>query len=141
MSWVVKGIKWIMVVAGFLTMTMIYAAIAPEAALQSTFGETLEGPLAGIIVRNWSVLIALVGGMLLYGAFNPQVRAMTLVVGGISKAVFIALVLSHGTRYLSHQAGIAVVVDSLMVLLFAIYLLAIRGKAVEAPTARKFRLS
>jgi len=45
--------KWIMLVSGILTSTMLYAAVAPQAALRSTFGETLQGPLAEIIVRNW----------------------------------------------------------------------------------------
>ena len=124
MHWILTNIKWIMVVSGVLTSTMVYPAIAPEAALQSTFGETLDGPLANIIVRNWGALIAMVGGMLVYGAFRPAVRGLVLVVAGASKAIFIALVLSEGTRYLSQQAGIAVVVDSAMILLFAVYLLA-----------------
>jgi hypothetical protein len=33
------------------------AAIAPEAALTSTFRESLTGPLPNIIVRSWGVLI------------------------------------------------------------------------------------
>jgi hypothetical protein len=46
------NIKWIVVVSGLLTVSMIYAAFAPQAALASTFGETLDGPPASIIVRN-----------------------------------------------------------------------------------------
>ena len=61
MSLVAANIKWIMLVSGALTCTMVYAAIAPQAALRSTFGETLEGPLADIVVRNWGALITLVG--------------------------------------------------------------------------------
>jgi hypothetical protein len=38
-----------MVVSGVLTATMIYAAIAPEAALQSTFGENLDEPLRRLL--------------------------------------------------------------------------------------------
>jgi len=126
MTWIVANIKWIMLVSGALTATMIYAAIAPEQALLSTFGETMDGPLPQIIVRNWGALIALIGGMLIYGAFNPPVRPLILIVAGLSKAVFIALVLSHGGRYLGHQAGVAVAIDSLMIVLFAWYLLASR---------------
>ena len=61
MLWIVSSMKWIMLLSGVLTSTMIYAAIAPDAALQSTFGETLSGPLAQIVVRNWGALIALIG--------------------------------------------------------------------------------
>src|SRR4029077_12898645 len=112
------------VVGGRLASDMIYVVVGPEAALASTFGETLEGPLAELIVRNWGVLITLVGAMLIYGAVDPQQRPLVLVVAGISKAAFIALVLSEGQRYLSHQAGIAIVIDLLMIGLFSWYLLA-----------------
>jgi len=40
MNWISANIKWIMLVSGVLTSTMVYAALAPEAALQSNFGET-----------------------------------------------------------------------------------------------------
>jgi hypothetical protein len=52
MSWVVANIHRIMIVSGLLTMTMIYAALAPEAALRSTFGESMSGPVADIVVRT-----------------------------------------------------------------------------------------
>ena len=94
-----RSIKWIMLVSGVLTCTMVYAAIAPRAMLQSTFGESLEGPLADLVVRNWGALIFIVGAMLIYGAFTPPVRPLVLIVAAASKSIFIALVLSHGGRY------------------------------------------
>lgn len=130
MSWVLVNIHRIMILSGLLTMTMIYAALAPEAALRSTFGESMSGPVADIVIRNWGALIALVGAMLIYGARKPAVRPLALTVAGASKAVFIALVLFHGGRFLGYQAGIAVFVDALWVMVFASYLLAAR----RAPT-------
>jgi hypothetical protein len=127
MSIVESNIKWIMLVAGALTCTMAYAAIAPQAALLSMFGETLEGPLADVVVRNWGVLITLVGAILIWGAFNPQARNIALIVAGASKIAFIALVLSHGGRYLGRQAGIAIAIDLVWVVLFAWYLLSARA--------------
>jgi len=129
MNWITAKIKWIMVVSGVLTTTMIYAAISPKAALNSNFGETLDGPVAEIVVRNWGALIALVGVMQLYGAFNVAVRPLVLMVAVVSKAVFITLVLSVGRQYLSHQVGIAVVVDSLMIVLYGSYLLFAKRRA------------
>ena len=126
MSWIVANIHRIMIVSGLLTMTMIYAAIAPEAALQWTFGESVSGPVVDIVVRNWGALIALVGAMLIYGARTPAARPLALSVAGASKAIFIVLVLSHGGRFLGYQAGIAVVVDLLWVAVFALYFLAVR---------------
>ena len=127
MNAIIRNIKPLMLVSGILTTTMLYAAVAPAAALQSTFGESLSGPLAEVIVRNWGVLIALVGAMLIHGAFNPSTRRLALVAASASKIAFIALVLSNGWRYLGHGAGTAVVIDSLMVGLFGAHLTAVRS--------------
>lgn len=123
------SIKWVMLVSGALTCTMAYAAIQPQAALQANFGQTLEGPAAEIVVRNWGLLITLVGAMLIHGAFNPPERPMVLLVAGASKLAFIGLVLMQGEAMLAHQAGVAVAVDSVWVLLFAWYLLTGRAAA------------
>jgi hypothetical protein len=112
-----------------LTCTMFYAAIAPHASLRSTFGESVEGAVAEIVVRNWGALIGIVGVLLIYGAFNPSIRPVALSVAGASKVVFIGLVLTLGRPYLGHQAGVAIVVDSVMVAIFAVYLLTARPSA------------
>jgi hypothetical protein len=127
MTLIVTHIKWIMLVSGALTCTMIYAAIAPQAALQAAFGDTLSGPLAEIVVRNWGALITLVGAMLIYGAYRPDVRPLVLSVAGLSKITFIALVLAQGARYLGQQVVVSMAVDAVMVALFACYLIATRG--------------
>ena len=126
MQLIVARIKWIMLVSGALTCTMIYAAFAPQAALRSTFGASLDGPLAEIVVRNWGALIALVGAMLIYGAFNPGTRALVLIVAGLSKLTFIGLVLVYGFQYLGNQAGVSIAFDLVMVALFVLYLIAVR---------------
>ena len=115
-------IKWIMLVSGVLTLTMVYALIAPHAAMRSTFGATLDGALAEIVVRNWGLLIGLVGAMLIYGAYHPEVRPLVLVVATVSKVAFIGLVLLYGSQYLA-TAGLAMGIDVVMVGLFVAYLL------------------
>ena len=126
MSWVVAKMKWIMLVSGVLTCTMVYAAVAPQAALRSMFGDTLDGPLAEIVVRNWGILIALIGGMLIYGAFEPSSRRLVLIVAGLSKVAFVALLLTYGGQYLGQQAAVSIAIDLAMVLLFIAYLYATR---------------
>ncbi len=136
MNWIIRNISRLMTVSGALTLTMLYATFAPEAATQSNFGESLTGPVASVVVRNWGALIALMGVMLLYGARNPAVRSFALTIAGVSKAIFIALVLAQGGRFLAYQAGVAIAVDAIMVLVFAAYLLAIRRTpAVELKAA------
>ena len=58
-----------MLISGALTCTMLYAAFAPNSVLISNYGGSLSGPVAEVVVRNWTVLIGLVGVMLIYGAF------------------------------------------------------------------------
>src|SRR4029078_2788585 len=118
---IVTAIRWIMLISGILTATMLYAAIDPEGSMRSTFGETLPAGAPALVIRNWGALIALVGAMLIYGAFNVSVRALGLVVAGVSKVVVSRLVLSEGTLYLG-TAGVPVAVDSVMIVLFAWYL-------------------
>ena len=132
MHWIVARIAWIMLTAGALTCTMVYAVIAPQAALQSMFGETLEGPLAEIVVRNWGALVTLMGAMLIYGASHPLSRPLILSVVGLSKLVFIGLVLTHGRPYLGHQVGVAITIDLVMVALFIAYLIGLRRRQPAA---------
>jgi type IV secretory pathway VirB2 component (pilin) len=132
MSWFVASFKWIMFVSGLLTCTMMHAVLAPQDALLSLFGETLEGPVARIVVRNWGALITLVGAMLIYGAFRPEVRTLVLVIAGLSKVFFIGLVLTYGRPFLGHNAGVAVGIDLIMVALFVAYLLGHRRRADTA---------
>jgi hypothetical protein len=124
MHWIVEKIRPIMLVSGALTCTMLYAAIAPEAALHSTFGETMTGPLVSVVVRNWGVLITLVGVMPIHGAFRPASRRLVLAVAIASKLCFIGLILVYGRQFLAYGVGAAIAIDSVMVLLFVAYLAA-----------------
>ena len=126
MAWLVDNMKWVMLISGVLTCTMVYGAIAPQGALRSMFGENLEGPLAEIIVRNWAALITLSGVMLIYGAYVTEARQLVLMAVSASKVIFISLALSQFGRYGLRQAGIAAVIDMVMVALFAAYLVSVR---------------
>lgn len=119
-------IKPIMLLAGVLTCTVVYAVFAPAAALQGMFGEALSGPLAEIIVRNWGALVTIGGAMLIWGAFNPPVRGLVLLAVGTSKLIFIALVLTYGRAALTAQGAVTIAVDALWVVLFALALIGMR---------------
>jgi uncharacterized protein YacL len=127
MNWIIANIKWIMLLSGVITCSMLLSTVSPSAGLSNTFGETLpDAPIMQVVVRNWGALIGLMGGMLIYGAFNPINRPFILVVVSISKVIFIALVLVYGSAYLG-KAGIALAFDSIIVLLYSAYLVAIRN--------------
>ncbi len=121
MKLISKNIKWIMVVSGVLTFSMVYAAIAPQQALQSMFAQSLpQEPLAQMIVRNWGALIALVGAMLIYGAFNTINQKFVLAIAAISKTIFVGLAIYYG---FGQQLLVAVCFDSALVVIFSSYLI------------------
>lgn len=115
-------VKPIMFITGLLTCTMAYAIFFPQAALTSMFGESLsDGALAQIVVRSWGTLITLVGAMLLYGAFKPNLRPLILTVAGLSKLVYVTLLVVYGSAYFPLILA-PVVIDSIAIILFAICL-------------------
>lgn len=122
MDFIVSQFKWIMVVGGLLTLTMLQAAVAPRATFRRMFGDEPGGRLALLLARNWGILIALTGAMLLWGAFHPEVRPLVLTVAGLSKLAFIGLVLSHPPY--RRKAVVPLVIDGTLVVLFAVYLVA-----------------
>ena len=126
--------KLIMLITGGLTCTMAYALFAPQAALTSMFGESLSGggALAEIIVRSWGALITLVGAMLIYGAFKPKERPLILTIAGLSKLIFVGLLVLLGSQYFP-KTIVLIALDGIAVILYAICLL---GASREAAGAR-----
>lgn len=119
MSFIINNMKWIMLVSGGITFTVISVAIAPQLALSSMFGSSLEGPVAEVVVRSWGVVIALIGGMLIYGAFHTEVRKLVLTVASLSKLAFVSLAIIYG---FAQQLTLVISLDTLMIVIFIMYL-------------------
>jgi hypothetical protein len=117
-----SNIQWIMLIAGALTCTMALAIVAPQFALGRTFGASLDGPLADVVVRSWGVLITLIGAMLIYAAYTPVHRKLVLLVAAVSKAALLVLIAGVGSQYAATAMPV-VILDGLMVLVFSLYLL------------------
>ncbi len=136
MKFIIKNIKWVMLVSGALTSTMFYGLFAPEAALQSMFGASFNGTLESIVVRSWSTLIGLVGVMLIYGAFSEKNRVFAISIASISKAIFVSLVLLYGTEYLGKVTP-AIAMDCVVVFLTAVFLMAVHiQRSAAQPDSR-----
>jgi len=123
---IITNIKWIMVTAGLLTCSMLFAVFAPQTALISMFGETLTEPLAQVVVRSWGFLIFLMGVLLIYGAFKPVYRNLCLVIVSLSKVAFIAILLIFGDQYIKSSA-VSLILDSILITLFTYYLIKVKG--------------
>ncbi|TGK55569.1 hypothetical protein EHQ16_09440 [Leptospira kanakyensis] len=127
MNFIFSNIKWIMLGSGIITCSMILSALHPTLGLTLTFGDTLNGDLANIIVRNWGALITITGGMLVYGAYHEPNRNLILVVSSISKSTFVLLNLIYGQTFFA-KSGIALVFDSILVVIFVSYLFLQKSK-------------
>ncbi len=131
MTFIANNMKWIMIVSGALTSTMFYAMLAPQAALASMFGDVLNGPLAEIVVRNWGALVGMVGVLLIYGAFRPHNRPIILVFAGVSKTVFIMLVLVYGRVLPGTMMYLVIAIDFVMTVVSALYLMQLRARSKQ----------
>ena len=126
MNWVVAKIKWIMLVAGALTCTMLYAAVMPDAAVDFLFDRTLDSALGQVIVPSWAALVGLSGALLIYGAFRPQVRTLIMIAAGSSKLIFLGMMLGHGRQFLDEKVSLVLALDAVMVALFVTFLFGVR---------------
>jgi hypothetical protein len=123
MNFIIKNIKWVMLVSGVLTSTMFYGLFAPQAALESMFGVSFTGTLENIVIRSWSALVGLIGVILIYGCFSPKNRVFSISVAAFSKVVFVSLVLLYGQEFLGKAAS-ALVLDCVVIILSGVYLFA-----------------
>jgi len=120
----VDNMQWVLLVCGLLTVSLAQAVFAPRAAMRAYFGEAPESKVTDLLMRNWGMLVAAGGVLLIVAAFLPDVRPVALVFVGLTKVSFITLVLLAGRSFLKTQAGLAIVIDGIMVALFAAYLVA-----------------
>ena len=116
-----------MLISGIATSTMFAAVLAPDWMLSTMFGESPNGPLSNIVVRNWGLLVGLVGLLLIYGAFDPAIRKAAILFAIVSKTSFILLVLLFGSQYLSTVFA-SLVFDFLVVFILAMHLASNAGK-------------
>jgi len=124
MNFIINNIKWVMLVSGMFTATMLYGVFAPQAALESMFGVSFSGQLENLIIRSWSALVGLMGVVLIVGYISPALRVFSLAIAAASKLIFVALLFTLGAPYLS-TAALAVSMDCIVVLVALCYLLAV----------------
>ena len=124
MSLLIDNIQWVLLICGLLTFSLVQGVFAPRSVWISYFGETDPSKAAVMLLRSWASLVAISGLFLIYAAFTPDVRPAALIVVGAGKLVFVSLIVLQASRFMKGQARVAAIVDGLMVVIFAAYLLA-----------------
>ena len=81
-------VELILLLTGLATAGALALFLAPVTTMKVLFGQAPGDPLNVSIARHWALLIFLVGGLLVYAAFHPEIRVPTLVLAIVEKAAF-----------------------------------------------------
>jgi hypothetical protein len=122
MSWIVRNIDWVLIVAGVGTCSMLFQAIAPRAAWRAVFGEEAQGAVAEFISRSWGVMIFAAGLLLIYAAWHPEVRFPILLYAIVGKLSFTLQVFAM-PRFYRRLAFVLALADLVIISLLSWYLL------------------
>src|SRR5262252_4651183 len=104
-----SSIEWILVASGIVTAGAgLTALLFPHPFLRSAFG--VENPTSSLVffVRHWGVLIFVVGALIVYSAYAPNVRPPVLVAAAIEKFAIGLLTFFGPVRRTTAMTAIAV---------------------------------
>ena len=111
----------LLVVTGALTLVVGVGLVIPRRLLDFLLGLKTDDPTTILIGRHWSLLGALVGGLLIYAGYHPEARFPVLIVGAAEKLTFGLLVITSPLR--KRLLTMAVVcADAIMGLLYLLVL-------------------
>ena len=88
----------VLIVTGFLTAAAGIGLFAPRALSSVVLGMKTNDPTTMLVVRHWSLLLAVVGGLLIYAAYNADARVPIMVAATIEKLAFATLVVASPLR-------------------------------------------
>lgn len=113
----------ILIVTGAITMGACAAVFAPVTILRFLFGERDPDSLTVLITRHWGLLVALIGGLLVYAGYHAEARLPVMIAAVAEKLAIGALVFSSPLR---RRVAAAVVAgaDTVMALLYIFILFA-----------------
>src|SRR5262245_38445086 len=92
-------IELILLITGLATAGILVVFVAPVPVMTVLFGQAPSDALSLFIVRHWGLLVFLVGALLIYAAYHPEVRVPTLIVAIVEKvALVLGLLISPFRR-------------------------------------------
>lgn len=115
-------IEMILIVTGVLTASMLLQFFAPVTMVRRNFGAELKDDVSILLARHWGLLVFCFGVLLILAARNEAIRVPVIIAAGVEKLGLIGFVLAGPLK--KHPATLVVAIaDSVMVLLYAGYLL------------------
>ena len=119
---ITEHIKEILIVTGMVTMTAFTSVVMPSAILR-IFGVENPDVAATVLARHWSLLVALVGALLVFAGYRPDIRIPAMVVGATEKLAIAAFVLATPLR---QRKSLLLIIagDAVMAIIYLIVLCA-----------------
>lgn len=111
----------ILLVTGALTAAVGVGVVMPRQLLALILGENTSDATVILIARHWCLLVALVGGLLIYSAYHPEVRLPAMIAGAAEKLALGAFVVASPLRR-RRQTMAVVGADAIMALLYVLIL-------------------
>lgn len=115
----------VLYVCGALTFSMVAGIFQPDRITQSLLGISPDNDAMRLLVRHWSFMVATSGLFLIWAGADESVRTPILLYALLGKAaVIIALIKGH--HHMGDKANPlpVIIADGIMVILFALYLIA-----------------
>lgn len=115
------NIGTILVITGAVTALAGVGLAVPRQLLSVILTDKTNDPTVILIARHWSLLVALVGGLLIYAASHPESREPIMIVAIAEKLALGVLVIASPlrTRILTMSVVCA---DAVMALLYVLFL-------------------
>ena len=114
-------IELILLITGLVTAGVLVVFVAPVPVMKMLFGQVPSDALSLLIARHWGLLVCLVGALLIYAAYHPEVRTPTLIVAIVEKAALVLGVLISPFRQRPPLLAMALA-DAVMSAVYVMYL-------------------
>jgi hypothetical protein len=114
-------IEIILIVTGATTAMALAQFIAPTSVCRIIYGAAPTEVVGIALVRHWGLLIFLVGVLLIYAAFHPEIREPITIVAAVEKIGFGLGIFATSLRRHPIAAGIAMG-DILIPIVYVLYL-------------------
>lgn len=118
---VTEHIHTILLVTGIITCSLVVGVFAPGVVLRYCFFEDRPSATQTLMVQHWFLVVALIGSLIVYAAFDPAVRTVVLTAAVVEKFSIGALVAVSRAR--NWRLAFIASVDAVMGLLYVSYLL------------------
>ena len=112
----------ILTVTGIVTGLVVLQFFFPQKVLKLLSKIEMRDEAGIFFARHWGLLAFSMGGLLVYAADHPELRAPVMLFAAIEKAGLVGFVILHAKRPYTQGLRLAAVFDGLCVLMYAAYL-------------------